>query len=227
MKRKFLAALFLVMSIGTGAMAKDMDIPGRIHDATKAVEKMIKSNSVHGLAASVRDGIGVAIFPEVVKAGFVVGGRYGEGLMLCRDPKTGKWYGPAFFSIGGGSVGLQIGASSTALVLTVNNEQGMKAFRGSTFTIGADVAAVAGPSGRSASVGTDINATAPLYSYSITKGVFAGVALDGSAISELPNVNDAYWGKHINNVQAFKQQATKKEIQPLINALNKLIQLAK
>ena len=149
MKKTITAALLLlVLACSPSDAAKDMDVSGRINSAVKAVEKMIKSKSAPGLAASVKEGIGVAIFPEVVKAGFVVGGRYGEGLMICRDPKTGVWYGPAFFSIGGGSVGLQIGASSTALVLTVNTEEGMKAFRGSTFTVGADVAAVAGPSGR-------------------------------------------------------------------------------
>ena len=226
--KKFLGAvLFLVISCCAVAQAKDYHVAARVKEAQAAVEKMIRSKSAAGLAQSVKEGVGVAIFPSVVKAGLIVGGRYGEGLMLRHDPKTGQWYGPAFFSISGGSVGLQIGASSTALVLTVNNEKGMKAFRGGTFTLGADVAAVAGPSGRNSYVGTNINADAPIFSYSITKGVFAGVALDGSVISELPRVNDACWGKHLNNVQIFHRKPARKDVQALIRKLNQLISLAK
>ena len=113
--KKFLGAvLFLAISCCAAVQAKDYHVAARVKEAQAAVEKMIRSKSAAGLAQSVKEGVGVAIFPSVVKAGLIVGGRYGEGLMLRHDPKTGQWYGPAFFSISGGSVGLQIGASSTA-----------------------------------------------------------------------------------------------------------------
>ncbi len=224
----FALALLMALAVGVqGVSAKEYHISARIKEAESAVDRMISSKSAVGLAQSVKDGLGVVIFPNVVKAGFIVGGRYGEGVLLRRDPKTGAWYGPAFFSISGGSFGLQLGASSTALVLTVNNEKGMKAFRGGSLTLGADVAAVAGPGGKNSYVGTTVNGDAPIYSYSITRGVFAGVALDGSVISELPGANDACWGKHYNNVQILQKRCSRDDVKSLVKKLNKLISMAR
>ncbi|MBP5212815.1 MAG: lipid-binding SYLF domain-containing protein, partial [Pyramidobacter sp.] len=193
---KKLCALILLITLlaGGAAFAKDHHVTGRVRDAQKAVERMIGSKYSEGFAQSVRESLAVVIFPNVVKAGLIVGGRYGEGLILRKDPKTGTWNGPAFFSISGGSYGLQLGASSTALVLTVNTKRALDAFRGGSFTLGAEVTAAAGPGGNSSYVGTTVDGKAPIYSYSLTKGVFAGVALDGSVISELPAVNDECWG---------------------------------
>ena len=222
--KKFVVSLLLVAVMFCGAAAaKDYHVPGRVRNAQKAVERMIKSKYSEGFAESVKDSLAVVIFPEVVKAGLIVAGRHGEGLILRHDLKTGAWYGPAFFSISGGSFGLQLGASATALVLTVNTKEGLEAFRGGSFTIGADVSAAAGPGGKTGYVGSTVNAKAPIYSYSLTRGVFAGAALDGSAISELPNVNDACWGKHMNNVQILDKRSDRPEVKQLAALLDQLI----
>ena len=226
MKRLLLSVLLLSFFC-CAAQAGGHHVETRVREAQKAVERMIKSKYSEGFAESVKDCKAVAIFPNVVKAGVIVGGRYGEGLILRRGAKKGEWNGPAFFSISGGSFGLQLGASSTALVLTVNTQKGLEAFRGSSFTLGADVTAAAGPGGKTGYVGSTVNAKAPIYSYSLTKGVFGGVALDGSAISELPAVNDECWGKHMNNVQILDLKSDRPEVRELAALLNKLSSMSK
>ncbi|PIE54541.1 MAG: hypothetical protein CSA35_06155 [Dethiosulfovibrio peptidovorans] len=168
-------------------------------------------------------GVAVAIFPSVIKAGLVVGGQHGEGLLLRRDTRTGQWYGPSFYNVTGGSVGLQIGVQSTALVLAVTNEKGLKGFRGDNFTLGADVAVAAGPVGRRTSAATDINMNTPIYSYSMSKGLFAGISLDGASINHDPSANKLYWGRKISPADLLNRRAQSKKIAPLITLLNDII----
>ena len=221
MKKLCAFVLAVALAFSGAALAKDHHVTGRVRDAQKAVEHMIQSKYSEGFAESVRDSLAVVIFPKVIKAGLIVGGRYGEGLIMRKGPK-GDWLGPAFFSISGGSYGLQIGASSTALVLTVNTKRALDAFRGGSFTLGAEVAAAAGPGGKTGYVGTTVDGKAPIYSYSLTKGVFAGVALDGSVISELPGVNDDCWGTHLNNVQILDRASDRAEVRELSRLLSRL-----
>lgn len=224
--RRVLLALLCTAVVATSSLAAPISPKARIKEATKAVQLMSRSDSASDFASNLRDAVGVVIFPSVKQAGLIVGGQYGEGLLLRRDPATGRWYGPSFFSIGGASVGLQIGVASSAVILTVNTEEGLQAFRGNTFKIGADVMAAAGPGGRSASVGTDINARAPLYTYAITKGAFAGVSLSGSVVNVLPKMNRRYWGKTMTTSEIWRRPASSDTIKPLVNELNRLIRKA-
>lgn len=226
--KKFLSVLTLLVMMSASALwAKNHNISGRVKGAQVTVQRMIQSHAAAELAENIKKGVGVAIFPDVVKAGFIVSGRYGEGLVMRRDPETGKWYGPAFYSIAGGAFGLQAGVTSTALVLTVNNDQGMKAFRSGAFTVGIDVTASAGTGGKESYVGTSLNSGAPITSYSITRGVFGGAALDGAVLSELPRVNDQCWKKHMNNVQILNRQCPRYDVQKLTRLLDQLIARAK
>ncbi|NQT89813.1 MAG: lipid-binding SYLF domain-containing protein, partial [Candidatus Omnitrophica bacterium] len=99
---------------------------------------------------------GVAIFPSVIKGGFIFAGRFGKGVIMHRNKKTGAWSAPAFYTIAGGSWGLQIGGQITDLVLVINNERGMKGLLQSKFTIGGDASCAAGPVGRNVEVSTDL-----------------------------------------------------------------------
>ena len=127
------------------------------------------------LANVIKSGKGVAIFPKVTKAGLGLGGQTGEGLVLLRN-KNGTWSGPAFMGINGASIGFQIGVQSVGLVLVITNQDGLHAFTGgNSFKLGADVAIAAGPVGRDTSAATDGRAQASIYSYSMSKGLFAGV----------------------------------------------------
>jgi SH3 domain-containing YSC84-like protein 1 len=122
----------------------------------------------------------IMVFPQVIKAGFIVGGRGGRGVASCRT--TNGWSAPAFFDLGGGSVGLQIGAQATDFVLVVMNKNGMQKLLGDKFELGADASAAAGPVGREAGLSTNIRMDAEILSYSRSKGLFAGLELKGVVI---------------------------------------------
>ncbi len=195
-----------------------------ISDAVSVINEMASKSDAADVANMIRGAKAVAIVPSMVKAGFVFGGEYGEGLILRRE--NGKWFGPGFYNISGGSFGLQIGAQSVSLVMAVTNEKGVDAFLHSRTKLGGDVAVAAGPSGRRAEAAVDARGKASIYSYSISKGLFAGVSLDGSVISISVKRDEQYWKKSIKAVDALKIQANDKRIQPLIKALNDLIKKA-
>ncbi len=151
----------------------------------------------------------VAVFPSVKKGGFVVGGQFGRGLISCR--KTAGWSAPAYFTIGGGSFGLQIGAQAVDLVLLVMNEDGVNGLLKSKFEIGAGAAAAAGPVGRNASASTDATMNAQILSYSRSKGLFAGLELKGSVIKEDEDANKDVYGRAVSArdlLEAGKVKAT-------------------
>ena len=139
---------------------------------------------------------GVAIIPDVVKVGFGVGGRRGTGVLLVRD-KNGRFSNPVFVALTGGSIGWQIGAQKTDVVLVFTTRQGVDGISDGKMTLGADASIAAGPVGRSASAATDQNFSAEIYSYSRSRGLFAGVALDGSALTIERRSNTRFYGRKV------------------------------
>jgi SH3 domain-containing YSC84-like protein 1 len=140
---------------------------------------------------------GLAIFPGVLKLGVVVGVSFGNGAVLRRDEKTAQWSKPVFFTIRGGSIGLQVGAQSIDLILLVMSEQGVQALLEDKFTLGADVSVAAGPVGREASAETNLRFDAGILSYSRTRGLFAGLALTGAVLEPDVEANATYHGEGI------------------------------
>ena len=140
----------------------------------------------------------IAVFPGVLKAAFIVGGREGKGV-ISRRTEAG-WAAPAFFNLGGGSFGAQIGADKTDYVLLIMNERGLAGLLGDRFEIGGEVGVAAGPVGREASAATDAQLKAEILTYSRSKGLFAGVALKGTAITPDNNLNEAFYGMKARDV---------------------------
>lgn len=141
----------------------------------------------------------VAVFPGVVKAAFIIGGRGGQGVISRRI--KGGWSAPAFFNIGGGSVGFQIGASKTDYVLLIMNEAGVRGLMEDKFEMGGAAAVAAGPVGRTAAATTNATLDAGILTYSRSKGLFAGVSLEGAVINPDNNLNEAiYEGKKAREV---------------------------
>lgn len=122
----------------------------------------------------------VAVFPDVIKGGFIIGGRGGRGVVSCRTPRG--WSAPAYLNLGGGSFGLQIGAQSTDFVMLFMTKDGINSLLSSKFTLGADASVAAGPVGRQAGAATDLKLDAQILSYSRSKGLFAGLELKGVVI---------------------------------------------
>lgn len=136
---------------------------------------------------------GIAIIPNVLKVGLVVGGRFGRGVLVLRNA-GGGWSDPVFISLTGGSFGWQIGAQSTDVILVFKTARSIQGILNGKFTLGADAAVAAGPVGRNMSGAVDTTLRAEIYSYSRSRGLFAGVSLEGSALQVNDDANAAYYG---------------------------------
>ena len=135
----------------------------------------------------------IAIVPHMVKGGFIFGAQGGKGVATCRLP-SGGWSAPSFFAVTGGSWGLQIGVEGIDLVMTIMNEQGMKALLSNKVQLGGDASAAAGPVGRHVSANTDIKADTGILTYSRAKGLFAGATLNGASIRQDDDSTKAVYG---------------------------------
>ena len=219
-------AAALILSTGLGAFAEEKAHERRIRLSAELVRDMAAQDDAASMADVIKSGKGVAIFPSVTKAGLMIGGQVGEGLVLLRNP-NGTWNGPSFMSLSGASIGIQIGAQSVGLVLVITNEDGLRAFTGgNSFKLGADVAIAAGPVGRDTSAATDSRAKASIYSYSMSKGLFAGMTFEGSVLNQNRDANRAYWGRDMSAQAALKKPANDKRIKELVNSLNALVKKA-
>jgi len=201
MKQLFLILTLLLMSMMLPAQSyadNAAKAQSKVDDA-RAVIVEVMSNPDKGIPPDLlRKVSAVAIFPGVVKAGFVFGGKYGRGVVLMHNKQRNTWSAPAFYSIGAGSIGWQIGVQSTDLVLLIRSQRGLKSLLNSEFTLGADAAVAAGPVGRRAEASTDVAMKAEILSYSRSRGLFAGVSLEGAKINALDSYNRAYYGKTLS-----------------------------
>jgi lipid-binding SYLF domain-containing protein len=167
-----------------------------LNDIMQAPDKAIPQDLL-------RDARAIAVIPDLLKVGFVFGGRRGEGLISVKTA-DGTWSNPSFISMTGGSIGFQAGVSSTDVVLIFRTQQGVDSITRGKFTLGADASAAAGPVGRTASASTDGQLKAEIYSYSRSRGLFAGVALDGSALRIDYDANAAIYGAGITPRRIFE-----------------------
>ena len=143
----------------------------------------------------------VAVVPSMLKAGFIVGAKYGRGLASCRTPKG--WSAPAFFTIEGGSFGLQIGGQAVDLVMLIMNRNGMQHLLSSQFALGADASVAAGPVGRHAEGNTDWKMRAEVLTYSRARGAFAGVSLNGAVVKQDKNSTREFYGHMVTSKAAL------------------------
>ena len=150
----------------------------------------------------------VVVVPSVKKAAFLVGGKYGKGFVTCRRLSGPGWGAPAAVRIEGGSFGFQIGASETDLVLLVMNKRGMERLTQSKFTLGGEAEVAAGPVGRSATAQTDARMTAKILSYSRSRGIFAGISLQGATLRQDLDENRDLYGRNLSNKQIVMKQVT-------------------
>ena len=164
---------------------------------------------------------GLAIIPGMFKGALLIGGSYGKGIVLKHN--HGEWSGPAFISIGAGSLGLQLGGQSVDLILIVLGKQTMDSFLKTKFKLGADIAAAVGPAGAQASAAAEIFLNGGIYSYSKSKGAFIGLSLEGAGIATQEELNKAYYNATYSpaDILAGKAYPPESAIK-LINTLNKV-----
>jgi SH3 domain-containing YSC84-like protein 1 len=141
----------------------------------------------------------VIVYPSVLKAAFVIGGSYGRGAMTCRTGEhfTGPWSAPTLMALEGGSVGFQLGGQATDFVLLVMNGRGAHSILNSKVKLGADASVAAGPKGRTAAAATDVTLRAEVLSYSRSRGLFAGISLEGSTVRPDNDANERVYGKKL------------------------------
>src|SRR5215813_1596792 len=151
---------------------------------------------------------GIAVIPHVVKGAFGVGGQWGKGLMSQRR-EDGSWSAPAYVEIGGGSFGLQIGVQASDIVLVFTDEDGIRGILKGKVKLGADASATAGPVGRKAEVGTDVLLRSAVFAYSRSKGLFAGISLDGSVVTIDDDANRKVYGKNLTGEQILLGKAVR------------------
>ena len=189
------AAAVMLMSFAMGAAYADAREEGRLLTATQVLEEIQGMPDQRLPDTLLERAYGIAVIPDVTKLAFVFGGRHGRGVLVVRDKLTAPWSNPAFVSINGGSWGLQAGAQSSDIILVFTTKAGIEGIAGGKLTLGADASVATGPVGRQGSAGTDMNFNSEIYSYARTRGLFIGLALDGSALTMDRKANASFYGK--------------------------------
>jgi lipid-binding SYLF domain-containing protein len=197
MMRKLLVLLLMISCVLTITLSADEESKAvrRVESAGTVLDE-IQSAPDQGIPEEVLGSAEcVAVVPTLLKGGFIFGARYGKGVASCRTPKG--WSAPAFFTIGGGSFGLQIGGQAVDLVMLIMNKDGMKNLLSSQFKLGADASAAAGPVGRHASADTDWKMRAQVLTYSRARGLFAGLELVGASIKQDKGSTREFYGRMV------------------------------
>jgi len=181
---------------------------GRLLTATEVLEDVRAMPDVRLPDTLLAHAYGIAVIPDVTKVAFIFGGRHGNGVLAVRDKLTAPWSNPVFISLTGGSWGFQAGAQSSDIILVFTTKTGIEGIAGGKLTLGADASVATGPVGRQGSAATDIAFNAEIYSYARTRGLFGGIALDGSVISIDRSANASFYHKSgVGASEIFSGQA--------------------
>jgi lipid-binding SYLF domain-containing protein len=199
MKTMFVTAVLL--SLSGGLLLADKETDERLQNAATAFQEIMSAPD-KGIPGEVLNKAEcVVIVPGMKKAGFIVGGSFGRGSISCRGKDKASWGAPAMVELGGGSVGFQIGASATDVVMLVMNRSGIESLLKSKFTLGGDASVAGGPVGRSSTAETDAAMKAKILSYSRSRGAFAVFSLTGMTLNQDEDANKAVYGKQLDSEQ--------------------------
>jgi lipid-binding SYLF domain-containing protein len=196
-----LLACLALVSFSTGVRAGEEESK-RAENAVRVLREVMMAPDKRIPSDLISNAYAIAVIPDVIKAGFVIGGRHGLGMVSVKT-SDGTWSNPSFISMTGGSIGFQAGVSSTDVILVFRTERGVDSIVHGKFTLGADASAAAGPVGRTAQASTDAQLKAEIYSYSRSRGLFAGAALDGSVIAIDNDANRSVYGEGITPRRIF------------------------
>jgi lipid-binding SYLF domain-containing protein len=200
--RRTLAGILAIagsMSIAAFAAEREIKVDDRLDASADALTDMMRASD-KGIPQDLLDKARcVVVVPGMKKAGFVIGAKYGRGFAVCRRHGGSGWGAPAALRVEGGGVGFQIGASETDVVLLVMNDGGMKHLLSDKFTLGGEATAAAGPVGRDAAAQTDAMMNAEMLSYSRSRGLFAGISLEGATLRPDEETNRELYGRDATN----------------------------
>ncbi len=193
------AACMALISASAFAISKQEN---KVDNATEVLVAFSKIPETRIPARLLANAYGIAVIPNVVKASLTVGGRWGRGLLTVRDA-NGNWTNPTFVTLTGGSFGLQAGIQSTDVILVFRGRRSIDNITGGKLTLGADASIAAGPVGRQGSAATDLRFKAEVYSYSRSRGLFAGVSLEGAVLAIHNKWNTKFYGEYLTPDQIF------------------------
>ena len=197
--KRFLSVIMLLLLVVPATFARDKraDEVKRLQRATEVFSEIMATPD-KGIPGDLLDKAEcIAVVPGLKKGGLGIGGKYGKGVVMCRTSGR-RWTAPSFIVIEGGSVGLQIGFTQVDVVMLFMNRKGVDKLIGDKFTLGADATVAAGPVGRSATAQTNVRLDAEILSYSRSKGLFAGLALDGATLRQDKDDNRDFYGKEMD-----------------------------
>jgi lipid-binding SYLF domain-containing protein len=191
--KKLMTVVFVILTFTLGAFAKE----SQLEKATNVLDE-IMSTPDKGIPHDLLEkAVCVGIVPSEIKGAILVGGTYGRGVLVCRQHGDGPWGAPSMFRLGAGSIGFQIGGEATDVVFIVMNEAGARKLIRDDVKLGGDISVTAGPVGRTAEGATDAELHAEILSYSRTRGLFAGVSLDGAVFHQDRDGNQELYGRPI------------------------------
>jgi lipid-binding SYLF domain-containing protein len=191
---KRLSLIFLLLAFCTTAFADE----SQLQKATNVVNEIMGTPDKGIPKELLEKAVCVGIVPSQVKFALGVGGTYGRGVLVCRKGGNGAWDAPSMFTLGAASVGFQIGGKATDVIFLVMNPEGMKKLVQDSIKLGAELSVAAGPVGRSAEGATDAQLHAEILSYSRTRGLFAGVSLDGAVVKQDRDDNEKLYGRKVS-----------------------------
>jgi lipid-binding SYLF domain-containing protein len=226
LKRLLIVTTLVVLATLTAVASDREDDINRTNKAAQ-VFKEIMSTPDQGIPQNLLESAKcIAIIPGDVKFAFIFGGSYGRGLATCRTEHG--WSAPLFVAIDSGSVGYQIGGSSTDIVMLFMNDHALQSLMSDKFKLGADASVAAGPVGRNAAAGTDLKLNAEILSYSRSKGIFAGVSLDGAVMQADKSGDKAMYGDDVNRHEILDGKvAVPESAQALVHELGGYVHEAK
>lgn len=214
--------LTFAMFTGTGVQPAHADASGDevVTKAKLTVEKFLADRDYRSLHSQLNRARGVLIVPGLLKAGFIFGAEFGNGVLLARDA-SGKWSYPAFYTLGAGSLGLQAGVESSEVMFLIMTKEGLEAVINNQVKLGADLSIAVGPIGGGAEASTTTNFGADIVSYSKAVGLFGGAAFEGAVVGSRSSWNEAYYGRPVSAETIVLQHAAQNpQADELRNALD-------
>jgi lipid-binding SYLF domain-containing protein len=216
-----LAGMFVLVGAAPTVADDATEAQNLVEKARMSFNSFETAKEMGGFRDLIKKAKGVFIAPSVLKGAFIVGASGGSGVFLARDTKTNKWSGPAFYTIGEASFGLQIGASASEVVLLAMTDRGVTSFLSDNFKLGAAGAIAVGPVGVGAAAAT-ANLSADILSFSRAKGLFGGISVDGAVVGVRGGLNEAYYGKKVTATDILvKHDVQNKGAAGLIKAVDK------
>lgn len=202
----FVLAVTVALLVATAPLSARADdkseAQGIVDKAKVTLNNFMGDKDYTWLNENIKKAKGVLIYPQILKAGFFIGGSGGTGVLLAKDAKTGDWSQPAFYTVGTVSFGLQIGGEAAETVILVMSQKAVDSLFTSSVKLGGDLSVAAGPVG----AGAKSNVTADLISFSKSKGAYAGLNLEGSVVGVRDSLNQAYYGKKVSPVQIIVEK---------------------